>query len=102
MSLTLAKGKTIAIRFIFAGCCARAASGHIVAAPPKSVMNSRRCMYPPEGRTHRHLKPNTFDGAAGEKGQPVDLGHREPMSVGGQKHRFVSPAVASGPRQQAD
>jgi hypothetical protein len=25
-------------------CCARAASGHATAAPPKSVMNSRRCM----------------------------------------------------------
>jgi hypothetical protein len=24
------------------GCCARAASGHVAAAPPKSVMNSRR------------------------------------------------------------
>ena len=27
-----------------AGCCARAASGHAAAAPPKSVMNSRRLM----------------------------------------------------------
>jgi hypothetical protein len=26
----------------FAGCCARAASGHATAAPPSSVMNSRR------------------------------------------------------------
>ena len=26
----------------FAGCCARAASGHAAAAPPSSVMNSRR------------------------------------------------------------
>jgi len=25
-----------------AGCCARAASGHAAAAPPMSVMNSRR------------------------------------------------------------
>jgi hypothetical protein len=25
-----------------AGCCARAASGHVAAAPPISVMNSRR------------------------------------------------------------
>ena len=30
-----------------AGCCARAASGHAAAAPPISVMNSRRCMCPP-------------------------------------------------------
>jgi hypothetical protein len=26
----------------FAPCCARAASGHVAAAPPSSVMNSRR------------------------------------------------------------
>ena len=26
------------------GCCARAASGHAAAAPPSSVMNSRRLM----------------------------------------------------------
>ena len=25
-----------------AGCCARAASGHVAAAPPSSVMNFRR------------------------------------------------------------
>ena len=30
----------------FAGCCARAASGHAAAAPPSSVMNSRRLMRP--------------------------------------------------------
>src|SRR5262245_31253781 len=27
-----------------AGCCARAASGHATAAPPSSVMNSRRLL----------------------------------------------------------
>ena len=27
-----------------AGCCARAASGHAVATPPRSVKNSRRLM----------------------------------------------------------
>src|SRR5437016_8923092 len=27
------------------GCCARAASGHAAAAPPSSVMNSRRLMW---------------------------------------------------------
>ena len=30
-----------------AGCCARAASGHAAAAPPSSVMNSRRLMLSP-------------------------------------------------------
>src|SRR5262245_28402535 len=32
-----------------AGCCARAASGHAAAAPPMSVMNSRRLMRCPPG-----------------------------------------------------
>jgi len=30
------------MRRIRSGCCARAASGHVPAAPPRSVMNSRR------------------------------------------------------------
>ena len=30
------------MRRIRSGCCARAASGHAAAAPPSSVMNSRR------------------------------------------------------------
>jgi hypothetical protein len=30
------------IRRIRSGCCARAATGHVAAAPPSSVMNSRR------------------------------------------------------------
>src|SRR5262249_34705490 len=29
-------------RTVEAGCCARAASGHVAAAPPRSAMNSRR------------------------------------------------------------
>src|SRR6516162_4604962 len=33
------------------GCCARAASGHTTAAPPRSVMNSRRLMASPAPRT---------------------------------------------------
>jgi hypothetical protein len=28
----------------FAGCCARAASGHVAAAPPSNDMNARRPM----------------------------------------------------------
>src|SRR5262249_27666350 len=34
--------ESVADRKNSAGCCARAASGHAVAAPPRSVMNSRR------------------------------------------------------------
>src|SRR5436309_10059969 len=33
-----------------AGCCARAASGHVAAAPPRSVMNSRRFIQSPRRR----------------------------------------------------
>jgi hypothetical protein len=47
----LAAELTKAIRFIFS-CCARAASDHVAAVPPKSVMKSRRRMYPPEGKPH--------------------------------------------------
>ena len=35
------------MRRIRSGCCARAASGHAAAAPPRSVMNSRRLHVPP-------------------------------------------------------
>jgi hypothetical protein len=35
ISLTLAEGKAMAIRFIFAGCWARAASGHVVCRATK-------------------------------------------------------------------
>src|SRR5262249_29215220 len=39
-----------ASRYIRPGCCARAASGHVVAAPPMSVMNSRRFTRSPRRR----------------------------------------------------
>ena len=49
-----------------AGCCARAASGHAAAAPPSSVMNSRRCsgrdvhfMARPPPRSVRAAFPHT-------------------------------------------
>src|SRR4030088_3033449 len=80
MSPILVAGLTSAMRFIFAGCCARAASGHVAAVPPKSVMNSRRCMHHPEGKPLRRLKPNTLRGAEGEKGQPIDPKRCDPMS----------------------
>jgi len=32
-------------KYPIAGCCARAASGHAAAAPPSSVMNSRRFIF---------------------------------------------------------
>src|SRR5882724_3406771 len=93
ISLTLAEGKTIAIRFIFAGCCAWAASGHVVAAP-KSVMNSRRCMYPPEGKLIDTSSLTPFDRAADEKGQPIDPRRCDPMSVWGV--RRAKAALSSG------
>ena len=41
-----------------AGCCARAASGH-VAAPPSNVMNSRRCISSPKLKGDGILTPQT-------------------------------------------
>src|ERR1700682_3460269 len=78
MSPILVAGLTIAMRFILDDCCARAASGHVAAAP-SAVMKSRRRMYPPEGKPLRRLKPNTLRGAEGEKGQPIDPKRCDPM-----------------------
>ena len=36
---------------LFDDCCARAASGHAAAAPPRSVMNCRRLISSPPGYT---------------------------------------------------
>src|SRR5215813_15522979 len=33
-------------------CCARASSGNAIAAPPTSVMNSRRLIVAPRGQNH--------------------------------------------------
>ena len=38
------------VRRIRFGCCARTASGHAAAAPPSSVMNSRRLIQSPRRR----------------------------------------------------
>jgi len=38
-----------------AGCCVRAASGHVAAAPPKSVMNLRRLMPHPQPGGGYHI-----------------------------------------------
>src|SRR5262245_2601487 len=45
-----AKFVSIPIRRIRSGCCARAAIGHAAAAPPSSVMNSRRFIRSPRRR----------------------------------------------------
>src|SRR6266853_6794514 len=97
---TLDAGATKATRFIFAGCCARAASGHVAAVPPKSVMNSRRCMHPPEGKPHRRLKPNTLRGAEGEKGQPIDPKRCDPMSEVGQSTKSLRSSPLRGSKSR--
>ena len=48
------------MRRMRSGCCARAASGHAAAAPPRSVMNSRRRMCPLRIRRKQGLKPSTL------------------------------------------
>ena len=49
-----------------AGCCARAASGHAAAAPPSSVMNSRRFIRSPRRRGRaavgRHIEAERLGG----------------------------------------
>ncbi len=47
----------------FAGCCARAARGH-TAAPPRSVMNSRRCISYPKLKTQHRSRLNGRSGRA--------------------------------------
>src|SRR5262249_14156494 len=41
------------------GCCARAASGHATAAPPRSVMNSRRLITAPKHSGHGIVSAQT-------------------------------------------
>jgi hypothetical protein len=49
--------------------CARAASGHVAAAPPSSVMNSRRLM-PNMGLPPRRPKQSIAKTQAGSWGRP--------------------------------
>ena len=51
------------MRRIRSGCCARAASGHAAAAPPRSVMNSRRlhCVLRLRTTFLQDLKASTCD-----------------------------------------
>src|SRR5450759_925086 len=60
------------MRGTFTGCCARTASGHPAAAPPKSVMNSRRLMSDPKLR-RRHLSGSNeyFDRGLKPASKPV-------------------------------
>src|SRR5258705_1031610 len=96
MSPILVAGLTIAMRFIFARCCARAASGHVAAVPPKSVMKSRRCMYPLRENLIDASSLTLCDGAAGGKGQPIDHRRCDPMSGLGQNRRFDPLRATSG------
>ncbi len=70
MSPILVAGLTIAMRFILDDCCARAASGHVAAAP-SAVMKSRRRMYPLRENLFDVTSLTLCDGAEGEKGQPI-------------------------------
>jgi hypothetical protein len=44
------------MRAIFAGCCARAATGHAAAAPPITLTKSRRRIAFPKGSGHRQRR----------------------------------------------
>src|SRR5215471_13695510 len=58
-------------------CCARAASGHAVAAPPSSVMKSRRLIVTPRGQNTRtassHSRPGLGTGRGGCGLRPIVL-----------------------------
>jgi hypothetical protein len=62
------------VRNLLPGCCASAARGQATAAPPRRVMNSRRCTG--SLRTRRKQSLSLCDRAASEKWHPTGLGRR--------------------------
>jgi hypothetical protein len=52
-SVATERGDKRPIRATLFGCCARAASGHATAAPPRSVMKSRRFIQSPRRRARQ-------------------------------------------------
>src|SRR4051812_17332316 len=58
-------------RGIFPPCCARAANGHAAAAPPISVINSRRLIEPPDKRCIDAQNVALRGGAAVRKGSQL-------------------------------
>src|SRR6476660_10637303 len=52
------------MRRTLSGCCARAASGHRTAAPPKNDMNSRRLIASPDAQTRKGSNSRRFSGRA--------------------------------------
>ena len=71
-------------RRIRSDCCARAASGHAAAAPPSSVMNSRRLIRSPRRRGRaawRHVEAERLGGL--EIDHQFVLGRRLHRQVGG-------------------
>src|SRR4030081_3926046 len=102
MSLILVAGLTSAMRFIFAGCCALAASGHVAAVPPKSVMNSRRCMHPPEGKLIDASSLTRYDGAAVRKGSQSTLDAATQCPVGDKMRRTKSEHMFSALPSNSD
>src|SRR5262252_7488811 len=63
------------------GCCARAPSGHATAAPPSSVMNSRRVIRSASSMRTLLLQSFCDDVSHGRAGRPAqlqDAGNRQP------------------------
>src|SRR5262249_3743495 len=79
-----------AIRAICSRCCARTAVGHMTVAPPRSMMNSRRLIAPPEAQDE-----------ASYRFKPV-LGKAPPMSALGQKRTLEQVRVMSALPPKAD
>ena len=61
-------------------CCARAARGHTAAAPPRSVMNSRRCMSSPKLRRRDPNASNEYFDRA-QTGRQNHCRSAQPMSL---------------------
>src|SRR5437763_1823081 len=58
------RGPRTPMRIILFGCCAPAASGHAMAAPPSSVMNSRRL------KSNMRPPPKQFDASRAPRRVP--------------------------------
>src|SRR5262245_43346635 len=89
------------IRRICSGCCARTTSGHATAAPPKSVMNSRRLIASSEAQDKASYSPKLayWKGVGWEVRQRL---FTRPMSALGHKQTFAPQKVMSALPPKAD
>src|SRR5262249_28364691 len=91
------RNKTAIRRTEGAGCCAREASGHTAATPPRRVMNSRRLIASPEAWDWRAYEPKVTRLAGKHRsssGWPMSaLGQKQTYAV--QKPMSALPPIAT-------